>query len=153
MFNARSETLPERASYRGLIARQRCIIPASGFYEWQTVAGKKYPLFIRRKDGASLALAGLWTTWRDPATDETVTSHTIITREANAFMAPIHTRMPVMLDADALAVWLDASLTDVTAAMALLGPGAGDTLIAYRVAPLVNNARNDGPELIEPVAP
>ncbi len=151
MFNARAETLTERPAFRPLVARHRCVIPASGFYEWQTTATGKQPLYIHAQDGASLALAGLWTVWTDPASGERVTSHTIITCAPNEFMGAIHNRMPVVLDAAALERWLDPSLTDAGAAQALLRPCPDGVLDAYPVPPLVNQVRNDGPELIQPV--
>jgi putative SOS response-associated peptidase YedK len=154
MFNARAETLPERPAFRTLIARHRCIIPASGFYEWRAEPGGKgkTPLYIHRRDGAPLALAGLWTVWQDRERDEAVTSHTVITCAPNEFMSAIHNRMPAILEGDALAHWLDPSETDAAAALALLGPCPEKTLTAHPVAPLVNNVRADGPELIAPLA-
>ena len=98
-----------------------------------------------------MALAGLWTVWHDPTTGDDVTSHTVITCAANDFMAPIHTRMPVILDDDGLAAWLDPAVQDAGAVLPLLVPCADDLLTADPVAPLVNNLRNDGPELIAPV--
>ena len=151
-FNARAETLLEKPSFRPLVARHRCIIPVSGFYEWQRQGARKQPLYIHRGDGRPLALAGLWTNWTDPATGEPLTSHTIITTAPNRFMAPIHDRMPVILDGAGLDAWLDLDLDDPGAATALLGPCPDDVLAAYPVGPLVNNVRHDGPELIAPVA-
>jgi putative SOS response-associated peptidase YedK len=153
MFNARAETLAERPAYRGLLARHRCVVPASGFYEWRpSPADKsKQPLYLHRTDGKPLALAGLWTTWQDPDRGESVTSHTIITTSANRFMAPIHNRMPVVLDEDGMTAWLDPDEADAGAVLPLLGPCPDDVLTAYPVAPLVNNVRNDGPELIAPI--
>lgn len=155
LFNARAETLTERPAFRALIARHRCIVPASGFYEWRAdPAGQrgKQPLYIHRADGKPLALAGLWTVWQDPEQGgKSVTSHTIITCAPNRFMAPIHTRMPVVLDGEALAAWLDPLLTRAADLLPLLGPCPDDLLTAYPVAPLVNNVRNDGPELIAPL--
>lgn len=155
LFNARAETLPERPAFRPLIARHRCIIPASGFYEWRAdPAGRrgKQPLYIHRADGKPLALAGLWTIWHDPTRGgEPVTSHTIITCPPNRFMERIHDRMPVVLDDAALAAWLDPELTRPADVLPLLAPCPDDLLTAYPVAPLVNNVRHDGPELIAPL--
>ena len=150
-FNARAETLLERPAFRGLVARHRCIIPASGFYEWRAAPAGKQPLYIASADGAPLALAGLWTVWRDPATGEAVTSHTIITCASNQFMAAIHNRMPVLLDDDAIDRWLDPGVLAPDAVLPLLAPSSDDQLVSYPVAPLVNNVRNDGPELIAPL--
>jgi putative SOS response-associated peptidase YedK len=152
-FNARAETLTERAAFRSLLSARRCIIVASGFYEWRTVPGQKQkqPLYIRRRDGAPLALAGLWTVWHDPERDEPVVSHTIITCAANGFMAPVHARMPVVLDDAGVDVWLDPSVRDPALLLPLLVPCPDDVLSARPVAPLVNRPDNDGPELIAPL--
>ena len=152
-FNARSESLLERASFRSLVGTHRCIIPASGFYEW-TSGGKgkgKQPLYLHRRDGHPLALAGLWTTWTDPESGELVTSHTVITTAANAMMRPYHHRMPVLLSGEALDVWLDPTVTDPAAVLPLLVPAPEETLVARRVAPLVNDVRNEGEQLILPL--
>lgn len=155
LFNARAETLTERPAFRALIARHRCIVPASGFYEWRAdPAGRrsKQPLYIHRADGRPMALAGLWTVWRDPVRGgEPVTSHTIVTCAPNRFMAPIHNRMPVVLDGDALMAWLDPGLTRPADVLPLLAPCPDDLLTAYPVAPRVNDVRNDGPDLIAPL--
>jgi len=151
-FNARAETIMERPAFRSLVARHRCVIPASGFYEWQSASKGKRPIYIRRADGEPLALAGLWAEWTDAATGERVTSHTIITTAANATMAPFHQRMPVVLDGAGLDLWLDPAVTDPAAVLSLLVPCPDDVLVVYPVSPLVNNVRNDGPELIAPAA-
>jgi putative SOS response-associated peptidase YedK len=148
MFNARAETLTERPAYRNLVARHRCIIPASGFYEWQRKDTKKQPLYIHRADGHPLALAGLWTTWHDPEQDEPITSHTVITCAPNQFMEYIHNRMPVVLDGDGLDLWLDEETVRAADVVGVLQPCPDDLLTAYPVAPLVSNVRNQGPELI-----
>jgi putative SOS response-associated peptidase YedK len=151
-FNARAETIMERPAFRSLVARHRCVIPASGFYEWQATPSGKRPLYIRRADGEPLALAGLWAEWTDPDSGERVTSHTIITTQANGTMAPFHQRMPVVLDRAGLDLWLDADVTDPAAVLGLLVPCPDDVLAVHPVSPLVNNVRNDGPELIAPAA-
>jgi putative SOS response-associated peptidase YedK len=150
MFNARSETLMEKASFKGLVKNRRCVIPASGFYEWQRAPSGKVPLYIYRADGAPLAFAGLYTSWRDPATNEWLTSHTIVTCGPNEFMAPIHNRMPVVLGPDALDLWLSPDVAEATDAIPLLQPCPDDWLTSHRVCLLVNDARNDGPTLVQP---
>lgn len=152
MFNARAETLTERPAFRNLVGRSRCIVPASGFYEWKAAGKRKTPLYIHRADGEPLAFAGLWTTWRDPDSGETVVSHTVITCAPNDFMGQIHNRMPVILDKDSLEQWLDPEITAADAVMPLLGPAREGLLTAFPVSTAVNNARNDGPHLIEPEA-
>ena len=130
LINARAESLMATASFRPLVPRNRCIIPATTFYEWaQTPTGRR-PIVIRRQDGRGLALAGLWTTWTDPETRQTVTSHVIITCEPNAVMRPYHHRMPVVLDGDALDRWLDPTVRDPAAVLPLLVPCADHLLIA-----------------------
>ena len=151
MFNARAETLLEKTVFKGLVGSRRCVIPASGFYEWQRAQDRKVPLYIYRADGAPLALAGLYTFWRDPPTDEWVTSHTIVTCGPNEFIAPIHNRMPVILGRDALECWLDPAVTEAADVFPLLRPCADDWLTCHPVSPLVNSVRNDGPALVEPV--
>lgn len=151
LFNARSETVTEKALFKGLVKKHRCIIPISGFYEWKRHGKTKQPLYIHAKDGHSLALAGLWTSWHDKAGDEDVTSHTILTCGPNDFMSSIHDRMPVILDREGVDLWLDEETVEPAVVMGLLRPCAENVLTAYPVAPLVNNVRNQGPELIEPV--
>jgi putative SOS response-associated peptidase YedK len=150
-FNARAEGLMERPAFKGLVARHRCVIPATGFYEWRKDGSRKTPLYIHRADGDPLALAGLWTTWTDPRSKEMVTSHTIITCGPNHMMEAIHNRMPVVLDREGMDEWLDAETVDPAAVLGLLAPCAEDVLAAYEVSTAVNNVRNDGPELIERV--
>lgn len=152
-FNARSETLAERAAFRSLIGSRRCIIPASGFYEWPKTSAGKQPLYIYRPEGEPIALAGLWTEWTDPATGELVTSHTVITCPPNELMAAFHHRMPVLLDGAALARWLDPTLRDVGEVLSLLAPAPDDYLTTRAVSDRVNNTRNDDPHLIDPVDP
>ena len=152
MFNARAETLPERPAYRNLVARHRCVIPASGFYEWHSTGTGKQPLYIHPANGSPLVLAGLWTVWQNPESGEPVTSHTIITCAPNDFMASIHNRMPVILDDEAMSRWLDPELSAAGDVLALLQPCPEDMLAAYPVAPLVNSVRNDGPEMIQPLS-
>ena len=151
MFNARAETLVEKTAFKGLVKSHRCIVPASGFYEWQQTPAGKMPLYVYRADGAPLALAGLYTFWRDPAKDEWVTSHTIVTCGPNGFMAPVHNRMPVVLGRDALELWLDPSVTELADVLHVLQPCPDDWLSSRRVSTLVNNVRSDGPALVEPL--
>jgi putative SOS response-associated peptidase YedK len=151
-FNARAETLHERASFKNLIASHRCIVPISGFYEWQREGKKRQPLYIHRADEEPIALAGLWTEWPDPESGELLTTHTVITCAPNAAIAPIHNRMPVILDGDGLDAWLDPGIEKPADVLPLLVPCPDDLLSAYPVATLVNSARNEGPALIQPLA-
>ena len=155
MINARAETVAEKPAFKGLFAKHRLIVPMDGFYEWQVVAGQKakQPMFIRRRDGEPLAVAGLWTTWRDRALGDDAPwlhSLTLITTAANATMAPVHDRMPVLLPASRWDEWLDPANRDVDALTRLLVPAPDDLLELYPVSTEVNNVRNKGPELIVP---
>lgn len=154
LINARSETVLEKPSFRNLVPRHRCIVPLDGFYEWRTVAvdgvvptGPKQPVYAVRRDGSPIAAAGLWTTWRG---NDGVTMHTccLLTTEANGTMAPIHDRMPVILERDDWDDWLDA---EIEVAVALMRPAADSVLLVRDVSPRVNSVRNNGPELIEPL--
>ncbi len=165
MINARSETLASKPAFKAPFRAKRCIIPMDGFYEWRagdpdgplTKAGKpvKQPLFIHRRDGDLLAVAGLWSAWRDPDADpETeawLHSVTVVTTAANATMAPIHDRMPVILPHDAWERWLDPAHHDLDDLATLLVPAADDVLTTHPVTTDVNSVRNQGPELIAPI--
>lgn len=160
MINARAETVETKPAYRAALARRRCLLPADAFYEWQRRtrsdgrAAAKLAYAIRRRDGAPMALAGLWEVWRDPEAGdaEPVRSCAIVTTEANAVMAPIHDRMPVVVAPEDWSIWLDPA-TPITAARALLRPAPPDWLEAYAVSSLVNNVANEGPELLQPLPP
>ena len=154
MINARAETLLTSNAYKRPFERHRCIVPADGFYEWQTIEGQKQrqPWFIKRRDGEPLAFAGLWSIWHDRRLGEDaprVRSCTIITTGPNALMATIHDRMPVILPEPEWDTWLDADNHDVGALGNLLVPLPGDELEAWPVTTLVNKPVNNGPELIE----
>ncbi|MGH9055515.1 MAG: SOS response-associated peptidase [Acidimicrobiales bacterium] len=158
MINARAEGISAKPSYRAALARRRCIVPADSFYEWQHRTGPhgrragKLPYAVRRRDGAPMAFAGLWEVWRDreaPAS-ETLRTCTIVTTSANDLMAPIHDRMPVVLDRAGWATWLDPAVGAGDAA-GLLVPAPDGWLEAHPVSTLVNDVRHDGPELLEPL--
>lgn len=151
-INARAETIAEKPSFRDAFARRRCLIPADGFYEWRTdVATEvKTPYFIRRKDGRPMAFAGLWESWRPPDGGETLYTCTIVTTAADGFLSDLHPRMPVVLDGSEIAEWLDAERDDAEGLGHLLVPHGADALEAYPVSAMVNDVRNDGPELIRP---
>ena len=170
MINARAETLAEKPAFKKLFATRRCIVPMDGFYEWmpgtadgpRTKAGKpaKRPVFVRRVDGEPLAVAGLWTVWKDPdadpdesdGADRWLHSATVVTTSANATMAPVHDRMPVILtDASAWDVWLDPAMDDLDELGALLVPAPADLITLHEVSTEVNDVRNRGAHLVEPV--
>jgi putative SOS response-associated peptidase YedK len=153
MINARSETLTEKPSFRPLLASHRCVIPVDGYYEWRTTGvdpkakQPKQPYFIRSHDARPLALAGLWTTWRDPMRGgQEVRSCSLITTAPNATLAAIHDRMPCILDGDDVEEWLSATEPPLQ----LLRTAPDERLVAVTVSTGVNNVRNKGAELIEP---
>lgn len=155
MINARAETLAEKSAFKKPFATRRCLVPADGFYEWKRLGTgkkpKKQPMFVRRTDGEPLALAGVWSLWRGPDRDqEPLRSLTIVTTAPNDLMASIHDRMPVILPEDRWAPWLDRGNDDLDALTSMLVPFPDGLLTATPVATLVNNVRNNGPELLEP---
>lgn len=151
-FNARAEGIADKPMYRGPIRRQRCLVPADGFYEWQPTGGKKQPYFIRMKDDSLFAFAGLYDHWRQPdGTD--LWTYTLITGEPNAVVAPLHHRMVVILRREDEAEWLDPGITDPFQVTRLLTPYPAEAMEAYPVTTLVNNARQDAPTMIAPSTP
>ena len=162
MINARAETLLDKAAYRKAFARRRCLVPADGFYEWQTAGGggSKRPWYLARADGAPLAFAGLWESWRAPARgtpgsgadDGRIVSCAIVTTVANDVLAPIHPRMPAILGPETWDRWLDPDHDDVASLQGMLVPAPEGLLVPRTVRPLVNAVANEGPALIEPLA-
>jgi putative SOS response-associated peptidase YedK len=159
MINARAETVETSPAYRAAFHRRRCLIPADAFYEWRPATEPESarrprrpgrPYAVRRRDGSPMALAGLWTVWRDPGTAARLHSCTIVTTQASASLAAIHPRMPVILEPGAWAAWLEEE-TPVEALRALLLPAASGLLEAYAVSPEVNSVRNNGPHLLDPI--
>ena len=149
LINARAETVVTKPAFKQAFARHRCLLPADGFYEWQRLEGAaKRPWYISRADGAPMAFAGLWEVWRSP-TGEARRTCSIITTTANPLMAPIHDRMPVILEAADWGSWLAPDNDDVPALRGLLVPADDRTLTRHPVSTLVNSVRNNGPELIE----
>jgi putative SOS response-associated peptidase YedK len=150
LTNARAETVAEKPSFRSAFKSRRCLIPASGFYEWQKqTTSPKQPFFIHPRDDEELfSFAGLWETWHDPE-GEIVESCCIITTEANELMRTIHDRMPVILDSEGENEWLNPR-SSPDSLRALLVPFAADQMEAYPVSLYVNNAKNQGPKCIEP---
>jgi putative SOS response-associated peptidase YedK len=150
MFNARAETLTSSPAFRDALRRKRCVVPVDGFYEWKREGTRRQPFLIAQSDGRPLALAGLWSGWRDPAADRVVRTFTIVTAGPNAQVADLHDRMPVVLPEAAWSTWLDTSLEDPAELQGLLVPNEDVELTIVAVSRLVNDVRNDGPELVEP---
>jgi putative SOS response-associated peptidase YedK len=151
LINARAETAAGKPSFRAAFKRRRCLVPADGFYEWQKVGRAKQPYYIRLKDGAPFAFAGLWEHWQG-ADGEIIESCTLLTTEANDLMRPIHERMPVMLKPEDFGRWLDRDAPAGKALAALLCPYPAEAMTAYPVSAHVNNPRNDGPACVAPAA-
>ena len=147
MINARAETVAEKPAFRNALKKRRCLVLADGYYEWQKTPAGKRPYRIVLKSGEPFAMAGLWETWKDPQ-GNVVPSCTIITTSANDFLTPIHNRMPVILSRESEDNWLDAGIEDALSLAALLTSSPDDALDAYEVSTMVNNARNDCPEII-----
>jgi putative SOS response-associated peptidase YedK len=148
-INARSESLLERPMFRSAVAHGRCLIPADGFYEWMVVPGQKtkQPMYIRLKGGPIFAFAGLYVQGKDDVGETCV----IVTTAANAAISSIHERMPVILDRSVEMRWLDRDLEDGQAALSYLQPVSPEQFEVYPVSSQVSSARNEGPELIEPL--
>ena len=149
MINARAETIAEKASYRGPFRRSRCIVPASGFYDWKALAGGKTPYYFRSAPDDMLALAGLYEIAYTKDQSKLMT-YTIITRDADETAKPIHDRMPVILDKKAESIWLDEEVKEAKLQQ-LLARDSGVELEVYEVSKKVNHAANNWPELINPV--
>ncbi len=161
MINARVETVAEKPSYRQAFAKRRCLLPADGYFEWMPVEGdkkRKQPYFIHPQDGGVLAMAGLYEFWKDAGRDDDdplkwLVTCTVITTDAEDDLGRIHDRMPMMIERERWAEWLDPLLTDSKLASELLVPAQPGRLTADPVSTDVNNVRNNGPELIKPLPP
>jgi len=145
MINARAETVAERPSFRAAYRRRRCIVLANGFYEWRREGDIKTPYFISLASGKPFALGGLWESWHNRESDDTIQTTALITTAANDFMRPLHHRMPMILETDAANDWLGGDNAMLETATEKNPP-----LRAWPVDRRVNNARNQGEELIEP---
>jgi putative SOS response-associated peptidase YedK len=149
MINARSETAATRPAFRAAFRKRRCLLPATGFYEWQRRDGRKQPFHICRRDHAPFAFAGLWEHWAK-AGQEPVESCTVLTTQANDLVRPLHDRMPVIIAPEDFARWLDPDQS-VESLEPLFRPIAAEEWTAYSVSTLVNSPKNEAPRLIEPV--
>jgi len=151
-INAMCETIETKPAFREPFQRRRCLILADGFYEWMPTGEKsKQPYLIRMADESAFAFAGLWDRWRDKATDTVIESCTIVTVPPNDLCAPIHNRMPAILNSDGYAAWLGEIETTPGQLKAMLKPCPAP-MEAMPVSSKVGNVKNDGPELIERVA-
>lgn len=150
MINARAETVAEKPAFRRPLRTQRCLVPATGFYEWKRDGDRKAPHFIHLPDEPLFAFAGLYDIWRNPE-GQTVKTYTILTTEPNAVMAGIHNRMPVILRREDEDEWLDPTNTEPEHLLPLLRPYLSDAMAAYPVSRMVNSPQNDVPALLERV--
>lgn len=150
-INARSETAATKPTFKSSFERRRCLIPADGFYEWQRKETGKLPHYIRSASGKPLPIAGLWSSWKDPETDERLLTCTILTGKPNSIMEPIHDRMPIILSPDLWDTWLDPDFRDVDALSGYMKPAPSELLSEYPVSTLVNKVANKTADLIEPL--
>lgn len=165
LINARTETVADKPAFKRAFAKRRCLLPADGYYEWyatqqKNAAGKqvKQPFFVRPADGSTLAMAGLYEIWRDPTRDEDDSARfrwtcTVLTTSAEDDLGHIHDRMPLLVEPHRYAAWLGPSSSPPEELKGLLVPAAPGRLEAFPVSTLVNNVKNNGAELVEPLAP
>ena len=149
-INARSETVHEKSSFRQAVRNRRCIVPASGFYEWSATPAGKIPHYISLRDGSPLSFAGIWEQWRSPS-GENLETCAFLTTAANSLMATIHERMPVILHPGDFQLWLDRSVVDPHALMPLYQPYPADLMQEWVVSSIVNSPRNQSQSCIAPI--
>ena len=147
MINAKSETLMEKPSFRSSFQTKRCVILADSFYEWKREENKKTPMRIGLNNNQIFPMAGLWSTFTRPDGTK-IHSTTIITTHANELMSEIHDRMPVILDDQEVATWLNPRIQDLNMLSKMLKPYESKAMYSYKVSPIVNNARNEVKECI-----
>jgi putative SOS response-associated peptidase YedK len=153
LINARSETAKARAAFRDPFRERRCLVPATGFYEWRRVNRDRQPYLLHRRDGRPMGLAGVWDRWRPaPGVEgEPIESCAILTTPANELVARLHDRMPLVLDPADFTLWLDPDVTDPARLLPLLRPYPAEEMVAVPVSPRVNSPHNDDPSLVEPI--
>jgi putative SOS response-associated peptidase YedK len=149
LVNARAETLAAKPSFRDALRARRCVIPASGFYEWARRGRARQPWLFRRRDDQPFGLAGLWASWRAPD-GSTLESCAVITTEPNELMRPIHDRMPAILAPEQFPSWLDPRVTDPAELAPLLRVAPAENLHAVAVRRYVSSVQHEGPECLVP---
>lgn len=147
LINARCETVAEKPSFRSAIRQRRCIVPASGFFEWAVTATGKLPHYVSMSDGSPLSFAGIWETWKNPD-GGTLESCALLTTAANSLMAAIHERMPVILHQADFDVWLDRTLSDPNELQKLYQPYPAELLQEWPVSTFVNSPAHNSEECI-----
>lgn len=150
MINAKAETVSSKPAFRVAFKRRRCLVLADGFYEWQRLERRKQPLYVRMRDGKPFAFAGLWEHWEGQG-GVSIDSCTLLTTEPNDLIRAFHHRMPVILDPNDYALWLDPAIQEPEQLQPVLRPYPPEELMAYPVSTTVNNPSNDIPECIEPL--
>lgn len=159
LFNARSEDVAEKSSFRNAVKKRRAVVPASGYYEWRVIAGQKHPYFIALPEGELMLFAGLYEWWRNPAAadeapDKWLLSASVVTRASSGSLAEIHDRMPVFLDADLVEEWLDPATEGSQELVDEAVAGGGEVaerVEFHAVGSAVGSVQNNGPELTAPI--
>ncbi|WP_037306610.1 SOS response-associated peptidase [Amycolatopsis orientalis] len=155
MINTRAETAKEKPSFKKAVSARRCLVPADGWYEWRRDGKEKQPFFMTGPDDASLAFAGIWESWRpkDDKDADPLITFSVITTDSVGRLADIHHRMPLLMPREKWDTWLDPDLPDVTDLLVPPPAELVDTIELRPVSSLVNNVRNNGPELLDRVEP
>jgi putative SOS response-associated peptidase YedK len=151
LINARAEGIDTKPAFRQAFARRRCLVPADGFYEWTGPKGARRPFLLRPRDGGLIAFAGLWERWRDRASGGETDTVVILTCPANATVASLHDRMPVVLDVKDHAAWLDCKATGTKAALDMLKPAPDDLFDSVEMHPKINDSHREEPGIQEPL--
>lgn len=156
MINARAESAATKPAFRNSLSKRRCLLPADGWFEWRRDPDGKQPFFMTRRDNAGLAMAGIFSTWRDPNTaddEPPLVTCAVLTTEAVGVLTEIHQRMPLLLPPDAWSTWLDCSSHDVSSLLAPPAEELVDQLELRPVSSAVNSVRNNGPDLVRRAEP
>lgn len=148
LINARAETVAEKPVFRDAFQKQRCLVIADGFYEWQTIGNEKRPVYVHLRSGAPMGFAGLYSTWRSPRDNATITTCTILVMNADELLKPVHDRMPVILDPASRDRWLDPAVHGKEDVLSLLKPCSSNELELYPVSSKVNSPKNNDAGLI-----
>jgi putative SOS response-associated peptidase YedK len=149
LINARAEAINEKPAFRNAMKRRRCLFPADGFYEWKMEGGRKRPFVARSKAGGPMAFAGVWENWIGPNGEELETA-AIVTTEANAEMAAVHHRAPVIVPPEQFDFWLDCANVNEQEAASLFTGAPEGSMEVYEISTAVNRVANDSPELLKP---
>ena len=157
LINARGETAAQKPSFRSAYRRRRCLLPADGYYEWQKLASRKQPWFVRRGDGHQLAMAGLWETWIDrglaeDAPGRLLVTCTVLTTSAIDALGHVHDRMPLTVRPAARDAWLDPRVQDPDQVAGLLSTEEAGEITSHPVGAAVGKVSTNHPGLVEPVA-